>query len=185
MNESLTVLTHVPCLLNQWRSNWQTSPLPPDTSYITSSPTNSVHMQTCCIRKNIFSSFSFFSFFLTVRCSCCFWQKSFHGVAVNRCGFSGSHLALHALNNILLDLPLSNGSVTVTVFRVEMPAGQNSTRWTGNTRVCHETQNQTRGSDLFESQVQIQVRCCVQVLFPTDLCVSLPWPRPSHGPNPN
>lgn len=36
------------------------------------------------------------------------------------------HLTLHALDNILLDPPLSNASVTMAVFRMEMPKSQNT-----------------------------------------------------------
>lgn len=49
--------------------------------------------------------------------------KRIHGVVVDILGFFSSHLTLHALNNILLDPPLSNASVTMTVLRMEMPTG--------------------------------------------------------------
>ena len=63
-----------------------------------------------------------------------------------------SHLSLHALNNVFLNFPLSNASVTMTVFRMEMPNRQNMTidyikaaeqHWV---RACHVGEEEEGGS---------------------------------------
>lgn len=57
-----------------------------------------------------------------------FFHKHIHDVVVDLLALFSSHLTFHALNNILLDLPLRNAFLPMTVFRMEMPRTQSRPR---------------------------------------------------------